>query len=267
MPMEQTETSTTVSLKPLSDPASGVRLAYLPWLNRSKLLIEYRPPAGRDTRLDADYGARTGVYIRLIDTDLTSGPSPYPVEDDSTYYYGTVALPSGAIPAQYWSIPLGFRTGGVVTLPDGSRVDVLAADSSAASVRVTRPADTQPPSMSPPRIEFAGGQCTRYPCTLPASAIRKGKYRLWVSFGAFDDDQWVASVRATVNGTEALFDERPAPDGTDEETSMSPGSGYWGAWRTYIPGRYTIVYTYTDLAGNAGTSTYQVILPKPKKKR
>lgn len=267
VPMATSGEATTVTLAGVANSAGGVRLAYLPWLNRSKLYLEYRPPVGADAGLDAQFSPRSGVYVRLVDTDLTSGPEPYPVDDDTTYFYGTVAIPVAQIPAQYWAIPLGFKPGGATLLPDGTRIEVLSADASVASVRVTRPIDDVPPTMSTPRIDYAGGSCTRYPCTVPSSAIRKGKYRIWLSYGVFDDNQWVQSARITVNGVESLVDNRAAPDGVDEETSLSPGSSYWGAWRSYRPGRYTIGYTYTDLAGNTGTSTYQVTLPKPKKKR
>lgn len=267
VPMATGEQTTTLDIVSVTGAAPGTRVAYLPWLNRSKFSIEYRPATGSDSRLDGPYGPGSGLQVRLVDTDLASGPEPYPVDDDTTIYYGTVALPAGRIPGEFWSIPLGFKVGGQTTLPDGTRVRVLSADPGGARISVTRPPDTSAPTMSMPRIEYSGGKCTRYPCTVPASAIRNGTYRIFVNFGVFDDDQWVASISASVNGVETFIDDRPTPDGTDEETSMSPGSGYWGDWRTYRPGRYTIVYAYTDLAGNTGTSTYLLTLPKPKKKR
>lgn len=265
MPAE--ETSVTLDLVPVTTPGSGMRAVYLPWFNRSKFFVEYRTASGSDGWLDVEGGAGSGVVVRLVDTDLSTGPEPYPKDTTETVYFGTIAWPMATPVRQDYFIPVGMKQGGTTRLTEGTTVEVLSADTQRATVRITRPADTTPPVMSTPRIEYAGGACTRYPCKLPVTASKKGKYRLWLTYGGFTDDQWVSSVTATVNGAEALADERPSPDGTDEEGPMSPGSRYWGAWRTYAPGNYTVTYTYMDLSGNEGTSSYQIVLPKPKSRR
>lgn len=244
---------------------AGVQLVYLPWKNRSMFMLEYRPALGQDRHIADEYGPGAGVHVRLVGSRVSAGPPPYP--EQSLESAGTVAFPSGRLPGEGWHTPIGFNAGQSVTLPDGSKVEVLSAAGSQATVRVTRPADTTPPTMSTPRIEYVGGACTRYPCTVPATVAKKGKYRLWIAYGAFSDDQWVASVSVTVNGVETLVDARPTPDGTDEEGPLSHGSRDWGAWRTYSPGTYTVTYSYRDLSGNEGTSSYQLVLPKPKAKR
>lgn len=249
-------------LVPVNSEAPGVRAKYLPWLNRSKFMLEYRNSSGSDSWLGLENGTGTGVIVRLLDTDLSSGPEPYPRETDATYYLGTAAWPSGVVRAPNDRIPLGLKQGHSTRLTDGTLVEVLSTDANGAKVRMTRPADVTPPTMSPPRIEYTGGACTRYPCTVPAKASKKGRYRLLIVFGAMDDNQWVASAQVAVNGTPVFAAERPAPDGTDEETAMSPGSRGWGGWRTYPSGRHTVTYTYTDLVGNEGSSSFQLILPK-----
>lgn len=265
--MPQTEDdSMVVTLTSEESGAPGVQLVYLPWKNRSMFVLEYRPALGRDRHLDDQNGPRAGVHVRLVGARISAGPPPYP--EQSRELTDSVAFPSAPWEGEaHINIPIGFRPGQSVTLPDGTKVEVLSAAGSQASVRVTRPADTSPPTMSTPRIQYARGACTRYPCTVPASVAKKGKYRLWIAHGAFADDQWVASAVATVNGVETLVDERPSPDGTDEEGPLSHDSRDWGAWRTYAPGSYTVTYTYRDLSGNEGTSSYQVVLPKPKPRR
>ena len=88
-----------------------------------------------------------------------------------------------------------------------------------------------------------------------------------LSRGARTDDQWVAFATAVVNNVATLATVRPEPDGSDEAGPMSQGSRDWAAWRTYSPGTYTITYSYRDLSGNEATSSYQVVLPKPKNQR
>ena len=256
--------SQVISLTSEESGEAGVQLVYLPWKNRSMFMLEYRPALGQDRYIADEYGPGAGVHVRLVGARVSAGPPPYP--EQSLESAGTVAFPAGRPAGEGWSTPIGFKPGQSVTLPDGTKVEVLSAAGNQASVRVTRPADTSPPAMSTPRIEYSAGACTRYPCTVPASVAKKGKYRLWIAYGAFSDDQWVASAVATVNGVETLVDERPTPDGTDEEGPLSHDSRDWGAWRTYAPGSYTVTYTYRDLSGNEGTSSYQVVLPKPKKR-
>lgn len=260
--MASVESSVDVELVHVNAESAGTRAVYLPWLNRTKFMLEYRTASGGDVWLDSDGGAGSGVVARLVDTDLSSGPEPYPRDDDTSIYYGTVAWPVALPATSNDLIPLGLKVGKSTRLTDGTLVEVLSADAMRATVRVTRPADTTAPTMSIPKIEYAGGACTRYPCTVPAKASKKGKYRLLITFGSMDDNQWVVSAQVAVNGTPVFVDDRPAPDGTDEETSMSPGSRGWGGWRTYPAGRYTVTYRYTDLAGNEGSSSIQIILPR-----
>lgn len=258
-----TSDGTLIELVDDESGAAGYQVAYLPWRNTSKFFIEFRGAVGRDSHIGDEYGPGSGVQVRLVGSDTDTSPIPYPLQD---YGKGSVAFPVAGPPAEGWNTQLGFKAGQGTLLPDGTRVEVVSILPDRASVRVTRPADLTAPTMSTPRIEYANGACTRYPCTLPATAAKAGKYRLFLALGSFDDDQWVASLSAKVNGSEVTADVRPTPDGTDEDTVFSPGARNWGVWKTYGPGTYSIEYTYRDLAGNTGTSTYRIILPKPKKR-
>lgn len=259
-----TSAQAVVELVAEESSVPGIQVVYLPWRNRSKFFIEYRPALGNDAHLADDHGPGSGVHVRLVGDTPTKTPPLYP---NQGYGLGTVALPVGAAPDVYSSIPIGFRAGQSTLLPDGTRVEVVSLAPDRATVRIVRPVDEAPPTMAVPRIEYQRGACTRYPCTVPVTASKKGKYRIWIAYGTLDDDQWVSSAVVRVNGVETLVDERPAPDGTDEEMAIGPGSDGWGLWRTYGPGTYNVVYTYRDLAGNEGTSTYQLFLPKPKPSR
>lgn len=244
----------------------GVQLLYLPWRNRSMFSVEYRAALGRDRHIDDEYGPGAGVHVRLLGSRISEGPAPYP--EQSRELTDSVAFPSATWAGEeYINIPIGFKSGQSALLPDGTMVEILSAAGSEASVRVSRPADTTPPSMGVPRIGYAGGACTRYPCTVPASVGKKGKYRVLVDFGSYDDDQWVAFARVDINGAGVMEYQRPEPDGTDEATPLTSGARDWGMWKTYGPGTLNVTYTYRDLAGNEGTSTYQVVLPKPKARR
>lgn len=261
------EEGTAQVVEIVSDEAgvAGSQAVYLPWLNRSKFLIEYRPARGLDNHLDDARGPGSGVHVHLINTDLSRGPSPYP-STDRQGRFGTVAFPSGLKPDEYSGIPIGLKASRSTLLPDGTRIEVLATTAERATIRISRPADSQPPTMTPPLIQYAKGQCRSFPCTVPVTAASKGKYRIWLGYGVLDDNQWVDYAEALVNGNRLLWEERATPDGTDQESSFTPGSSGWGHYEVLAPGTYTLAYSYRDLAGNVGTSSYQITLPKPKKK-
>ena len=240
----------------------GYQVAYLPWLNRSKFMIEYRPALGTDAGLDDEDGPGAGVHVRLVNTDLSHGPHPYPPAGSSQWDVGTIALPSGSLGADTWNILLGFDRGRSVTLPDGTRVDVLATDGSRASVQVTRPSDNQAPTMTTPQVRYSGGRCRTFPCIVPSRAAKAGKFKVWIGYGKFDENQWVDLAEVRANSRVLLRTERPKPDGTDTQVSTSPGSQGWGDNFTLAPGSYTLTYTYQDLAGNSASSTYRLVLPR-----
>lgn len=254
-------------LELVSDEAGipGTQAIYLPWLNRSKFLVEYRPARGLDRYLDDPGGPGSGVHVHLINTDLARGPSPYPATDRQGGF-GTVAFPSGIKADEYSGVPIGFKMGQSTLLPDGTRIEVLATTADKATIRISRPVDSQPPTMTPPLIQYTKGQCRSFPCTVPVTAASRGMYKIWLGYGVLDDNQWVDYAEALVNGKRLLWEERATPDGTDQESSFTPGSSGWGHYEVLAPGTYTLAYSYRDLAGNVGTASYQITLPKPKKK-
>jgi hypothetical protein len=266
MPASATEPPYVIDLVDAGSSLPGFEIAYLPWLNRSKFFIEYRPAIGGDAHIGDEGGPGAGVQVRLIDTELSAGPVPYPPQRWSGRF-GTIGMSAGLPRDEYWNVPMGRGAGSTLTLPDGTLIEVLSTTGESASVRVSRPADVTPPTMTRPTFEYLGGECRSFPCTVPASAARSGKYRVWLAYGALDDNQWVDYADALVNGKRLLYEDRVKPDGTDEEMSFSPGSDGWGHYERLAPGSYTLAYSYRDLSGNVGTATYRVVLPKPKKKR
>ena len=263
MPGPSDEPATVIDLVDAGSSQPGFEVAYLPWLNRSKFFIEFRPARDGDAHINDEYGPGAGVYVRLIDTGLSSGPVPYP-QRRWAGRFGTIGLTAGLPQDKRWVAPLGRGPGEPLTLPDGTLIEVLGVSGETASVRVTRPVDLTLPTMTAPGIEHARGRCRSFPCTVPTSAAKSGKYKIWLAWGALDDNQWVEYSHALVNGKRILFEERPEPDGTDEEMSFSPGRKNWGRNVILRAGNYTLEYSYRDLSGNVGTATYRLVLPRVK---
>ena len=247
----------------VSDEAGipGTQAVYLPWFNRSKFFIEYRPARGLDAYLNDEGGPGSGVQVHLVNTDLAWGPAPYQGR------FATVAFPSRVQSGPYGGIPIGFGTGGATLLPDGTRIEVLSTTADRATVRIARPIDSLPPTMTLPVVQYKKGECKAFPCAVPITAATGSKYRIWLGYGALDDNQWVDYAEAAVKGTKLLWEQRATPDGIEEESSFTPGSRGWGRYVILAPGTHNVAYNYRDLAGNEGTSTYQLILPKPKPSR
>ena len=259
MPSRPSE-SRVVELVSEEANVSGTQLVYLPWRNRSTFMLEYRPALGTDFRIGDQYGPGAGVYLRVIGASPAHTIARYPTQNRADW--SSIALPVGPAADEYSAIPLGHREGASVTLTDGSVVEVLSTLEDRASVRITRPADTQPPTLTTPQIFYGNGTCSRYPCTAKSSAMVNGRYNLVVPFGEYTDNQWVSYAKVTVNGTLLEEFSRPEPDGLEEVSLLSPDFRRPMLRKSWPPGTYTFAYSYRDLAGNEGTNTYRVTLPK-----
>ena len=237
---------------PVGSP-TGVTAVYLPWQDRSKFVIDYRPASYGQGILDAGQASGSGVYVRLVDTGANQGPAPY------TALAGTGAFTSriGSYPEQ---LIHGYRVGERVTLPDGSVVEVLSTGA-AGRVRVTRPADVTPPAIGASVIGIQG--CSADPCILSATRSIWGpqgaEYELVTSsMPKPSDDVWLASARFSLGGATVESVER-TPNGRDEETSR----GIEAPFRTRVlPGTHTLSLEATDLAGNSSSASATVTAPR-----
>lgn len=237
------------------DTESGTTAVYLPWLNRSKFVIDYRPSGSLPGAQDAEQGTGPGVYVRLVDSTTDSGPDPY------TARKGTGAFAAGFGRSASGYIH-GFLAGQGVTLPDGSGVTVVSITPSEARVRVTRPPDITPPSVGPGTLAIAG--CSAAPCTLAATSALWGprgpEYR--VKLGAsspMTDDVWLSSVKVSVNG-EVLDSIERIPNGrADSQQRLEDSLSV-----SVIAGTHSLLLEATDLAGNSAQASTTVIAPQLK---
>lgn len=232
---------------------TGTTAVYLPWLDRSKFVIDYIPSA-RGSAQDADNGTGPGVYVRLVDTGSNGGPVPFTALDGT----GAFAVRPSWIAGRYM---LGFLTGQGVDLPDGSRVQVLSVSPSLARVRVTRPVDDTAPKVGPAILAVQG--CAIDPCTLAGSSSlwgpRGAEYALEFDGGApVTDDVWLASTTLSVNDEVVESIER-VPNGRNEAGARALPEDYS---TRVLPGTYAIRLVGTDLAGNAQEAAATVIAPK-----
>ena len=232
---------------------TGVTAVYLPWQDRSKFVIDYRPASYGQGILDAGQGSGSGVYVRLIDTGSNGGPSPY------TALKGTGAFTS-RVGSYAEQLIHGYRVGERVSLPDGSVVEVLSTGESSGRVRITRPADVTPPAIGASVIGIQG--CSADPCTLPATRSIWGpkgaEYELVTSsMPKPSDDVWLASARFSV-GDEVVASVERTPNGRNEETSR----GIEAPFRTRVlPGTHALSLEATDLAGNSSSASATVTAP------
>ena len=126
--------------------ATGHRLIYLPWRERGKFTLEYRPAVGIDSGLACAGGAQrcvrpgAGVLVRIGNLGGDAGPAPYDLGGLSSALlerYSTDPSDGGALAA-----------GDALRLPDGSAIRVDSATDSGALVTITRPADTAAPRLT-----------------------------------------------------------------------------------------------------------------------
>lgn len=252
------EESVDIELVAAQSGESGKQVAYLPWRQMSKFMIEYRPAAGLDQYVGESHGTGAGVHVRMIGDRF----------DDYVAYpglwnpIGTVAVAAGAprgFPVfTYPTVPTAFGVGQSTRLPDGTRITVLSMTPTRAIVRVARPADTDAPVMQKPLIESAAGVCKKFPCRIPQNASQDGVYPVWISTGRFLDEQWVSSASITINGKPFVTVKRAMPDGTDEESPLQRYEEGWGRIAPLKAGSHTVRYTYRDLSGNVGSSSYRL---------
>jgi len=229
---------------------SGITAIYLPWLDRSKFVIDYMPSA-RGSAQDAQQGTGPGVYVRVVDSGANGGPAPY------TALKGTGAMAVRL--SSYRGIPiLGFRGRQQVSLPDGSTVRVLATSPSLARIRITRPADVTPPAVGPRAISVIG--CITDPCTLAPDSAKWGEsgaqYELNVGNSAtVSDDMWLAEASLRVND-EVVAAVSRVPDGRNSGVRFDTALD-----RTVSPGTYVLDLEATDLAGNTAREQVTVVAP------
>lgn len=135
---------TRITLSP-KYASQGTRTVYLPWRDRGKFTIEYRPATGIDAGLaggcfpwGCSSGVGAGVLVRMSNLAGDLGPTPY----DGGTWSGSFLLPrldtsgGGA-----------WRPGDSLVLPDGSNIVVESANDAHATVLITRPADASAPQL------------------------------------------------------------------------------------------------------------------------
>lgn len=249
-----------VTLVPV-DATSGTRAVYLPWLDRAKIVLDFRPADFQAGSAQSSQGPGAGVVIRLVDDDPDKGPEPYRFEE------GTVALSDPEMLTD-GIIRIGLDSGRSRTLPDGSTVTVLGMTPSSATVRVSRPPDLAPPVVGP---EALGG-CAGTTCALSTTQAmwgagdRDGRLGPEVSGTAratYDlplsatDDMWINTVQLSVTGTRALTlgGTRPGPGLRGTRPAAPPTS------LVLPPGSYTVDMAATDLAGQRAAQRWSLRLP------
>ena len=182
---------TRITLSP-KYASQGSRTVYLPWRDRGKFTIEYRPATGIDAGLaggcfpwGCSSGVGAGVLVRMSNLAGDLGPTPY----DGGTWSGSFLLPrldtsgGGA-----------WRPGDSLVLPDGSNIVVESADDAQATVLITRPADASAPQLDARILgdcEF-GTSCDR--------TTRKATQGFALEVYA-RDDFWTQEVGVRVVGT------------------------------------------------------------------
>lgn len=240
--------SREVVLAPV-DATSGVRAAYLPWLDRGKFVLDFRPPSYLSGNAAMAGGPGAGVVIRLVDSDPDAGPDPY------AFGGGTAALSVGTAATETNVQRIGMVAGAEQLLPDGTTVRVVAVSQTDARILVTRPADTTPPQLGADTL----GGCVALSCTVPADRA------LWDNGRAtYDlpltatDNVWLQSLSvAAVNGTSTtrVEGQRPAPG------LRAPSGTPLPRLLTLPSGRYAVTATATDIGGRQATQAWDLTLP------
>lgn len=239
--------SREVTLAPV-DAYSGIRAVYLPWHDRAKFVLDFRPHDYLGGFVGRPEGPGSGVILRLVDSAPDDGPEPYTVGGGTAALSGEVSPPSGVI-----RIGMGQSEGHV--LPDGTTVRVTSMSAVEARVLITRPPDTAPPTIT---AEFLQ-DCANRSCRLPGSAA------LWDNgVGLYDlpfgisDDFWHASASMVARGASGTV--------TVSVPERQPGVRSRTALRPILrlpAGRFDVSLTVTDLAGNQATQAWDVLLSPP----
>lgn len=225
--------SKTVILRPVDYRGAGLRIIYLPWLDRSKIFVDFRPRSYLDGR--ADGGPGSGVYVRLVNSGDDSGPSPYGFAAD------TVALARGSGSP----VPIGMRAGSRVNLPDGTLLQVLRTSATQASVRVTRPRDVVPPSLTPATMG-----CPDATCMLSTNNAAWDEEGAGWRLASQWDDYWTDRGTLSVDGV-PKFDISP----------RAPGSGVSLPVFIVRSGNHVVSLEAVDSAGNGGSSAVSISAP------
>lgn len=239
---------TVVDLAPV-DAEDGVRVLYVPWLNRSKFVLDYRPIDHHGGMANGPFGPGAGVVVRLVDSYPDFGPEPYAAGGGTAALSDPLLPPSGVI-------RIGVGAGGSRTLPDGTTVEVVRMGADGASVRVTRPADSAVPTVTPSWAR----DCSGSECVIPREQVlwETGRASYDLSIRA-SDDQWLKSLAVAVTGT-ITFDktaELPGPGGRInalEGLSLST---------TVFTGQNRVTVTATDLSGQQAAMAWNLRVPRP----
>ncbi len=236
---------TVVVLSPV-DADEGIRVLYLPWLNRAKFVLDYRPTDHHGGSAAGPDGPGAGVVVRLVDSLPDSGPDPYSA-GEGTAAFSDPVLPSSGV------IRIGVGVGGQRSLPDGTTIQVLAMDAASATVRVIRPGGGSAPRLTADAV----GGCGAFACRIPATKA------LWeTGKAAYDvplkvtDDEWLSSVQVEVRGgtTMDLEGSRPPPGVRDGDSTIPE--------RLILPsGMHTVTVQAMDLGGKTSSGNWTLTLP------
>lgn len=229
--------STTLSIDKVD--GSGVRAVYLPWLDRAKFVLDFRPKTYLGGDVAAGPGA--GVYARVVSSGDDTGPAPYvfPADTVALGKPGDVAL-------------IGLGAGKSMRLPDGTFLQVLKISARAATVRVTRPSDVDAPTFPMEGLDCVEDEC-RFPESLALWDERGPTYDLPTR--AVSDNFWVAQLAASLDGQVLTLPSRPVP-GTQ---------GTFG-WQlpSLPPGDHALALRASDASGNVAERTLRVMAPNPE---
>ena len=215
--------SGTYQLSPMETLTGAVQLLKVPKPGGGTYFIEYRRPIGV---FDGQAGpAVTGVLIHTESPDLTDPNPSYRGDSDTAL---VDMHPDGGFPSTQWQ-NAAMSLGQVFNDPvRGIVIQNLAQDANGASLAITLPADTTPPS-TPGRL----------------SAVLSGT-TVGLQWTAASDDRAVASYVVARDGASL----GTTGGATFTDTAAAPGA--------------TVVYAVTaiDTAGNAGAAaTISVTIP------
>ena len=201
---------------------SGTRLLTIPVYQGNGYAIEYRPATGPDALL-----AQTRLFIPGTNSFYTNKPS-HGVQirvlqrndkPERSLLPVAASGPSVSVFTSPTTSIQGLQSGEQLTLPDGSVVRVLSADStSGARVSVTVPADTTKPSWGDAELGWAFEKSDEL-------VIRgKGWPKIQLKAYDIDDDRRIASVVLEVDGVEVGREDNPSRDAVIEYTPKRLGT-------------------------------------------
>jgi len=256
--------TTTISLAPLT-ATSGTRLIYLPMLNRAKFYVEYRPATGIDSPLTGQYAPGAGVYLRMVNTRQDAGPGTYDPGSQPPWWpdTGTVSwtAESWEPGSQAFSVRQGHITGESMSLPDGTMISVGALSPSAAQVRITRPADTSPPTFDTHAyLDGCYSALDGTECALRARESAPGEVQVDLTLPRATDDQWVSSLTVTVDGAVVVRRVSTSPGLVGTRAGLAEDVDAEVLPLTLRAGSRVVTVTATDLSGLTYAETTTVVV-------